>query len=282
VEYKGTTAGWKNSFAYEKLIELLVQSILDPDEVMVIGGTYETPVCEGLLDEDFVDQLKLQGTFNEDSFDREYRSKWSGDVENAFYSSEKFDKHRVLLQPEYEYSGRSSKSAYYVIGVDVGRVGCTTEANVFKVTPQIQGTAIKSLVCIYTFDAEHFETQAINLKKLFYKYKAKIISIDANGLGIGLVDFLTVSQIDPETGDYYPPFGVAGGTFDEWESQYKNIKGGDVEEGALYLIKANAPINTEAYSYAQTQMSSGKIKFLIDEASAKTKLMSTKLGQNMD
>jgi hypothetical protein len=55
-----------------------------------------------------------------------------------------------------------------------------------------------------------------------------------------------------------------------------------VEEGALYLIKANAPINTEAYSYAQTQMSSGKIKFLIDEASAKTKLMSTKLGQNMD
>jgi hypothetical protein len=29
-------------------------------------------------------------------------------------------------------------------------------------------------------------------------------------------------------------------------------------------------------------MSSGKIKFLIDEVSAKTKLMSTKVGQNMD
>jgi len=125
-----TTAGWKNSFAYDKLIELLVQSVIDPNQVMVIGGTYETPVTEGLLDEDFVDQLKVQGTYNDDSFDREYRSIWSGAVENAFYSAEKFDKHRVLLQPEYEYSGRSSKSAYYVIGVDVGRIGLKCIAQV--------------------------------------------------------------------------------------------------------------------------------------------------------
>lgn len=277
-----TTAGWKNSFAYDKLIELLIQSVIEPDRVMIMGGTYETPVTEGLLDEDFVDQLKLQGTFKEESFDREYRSLWSGDAENAFYSSEKFDKHRVLLQPEYEYSGRSSKNAYYVLGVDVGRIGCTTEVCVFKVTPQPQGTSLKSLVHIYTYEAEHFEDQAIHIKKLYYKYKARVISIDANGLGIGLVDFMVKSQVDPETGDSLPPFGVEGGTSEDAVEPYKKVKGADVEENALYLIKANAPINTEAYSYAQTQLSSGKIKFLIDESMAKTKLMSTKVGQNMD
>lgn len=277
-----TTAGWKNSFAYDKLIELLIQSVIEPDRVMIMGGTYETPVTEGLLDEDFVDQLKLQGTFKEESFDREYRSLWSGDAENAFYSSEKFDKHRVLLQPEYEYSGRSSKNAYYVLGVDVGRIGCTTEVCVFKVTPQPQGTSLKSLVHIYTYEAEHFEDQAIHIKKLYYKYKARVISIDANGLGIGLVDFMVKSQVDPESGDFLPPFGVEGGTSEDAVEPYKKIKGADVEENALYLIKANAPINTEAYSYAQTQLSSGKIKFLIDESMAKTKLMSTKVGQNMD
>ena len=276
-----TTAGFKNSFAYNRLIELLVQGIIEPDEVMVIGGTYETPVKEGLLNEDFVDQLKLSGTYNDESFDREYRSIWSGDVENAFYSAEKFDKHRVLLQPEYEYSGRSSKSAYYVIGVDVGRIGCTTEALVFKVTPQPQGAALKTLVNIYTYEAEDFEVQAINLKKLYYKYKARIMYIDANGLGIGLVDFMTKAQVDPETGDNLPPFGVEGGTAEDTVNLYKKIKGPGVEENAMYLIKANAPINTEAFSYAQTQMSSGKIKFLIDEQAAKVKLMSTKVGQNM-
>jgi len=146
-----TTAGWKNGFAYQKLIEILVNSILDPDEFMIMGGTYETPVASGLLDEDFVEQLKLQGTYNDDSFNREYMSVWSGDSENAFFSGEKFDKYRVLLQPEYQYSGRSTKSAYYVLGVDVGRFACTTEVCVFKVSPQPQGVANKSLVNIYTY-----------------------------------------------------------------------------------------------------------------------------------
>ena len=276
-----TTAGWKNTFAYDKLIQLLVQSIINPDEVMIMGGTYETPVKEGLLNEDFVDQLKLSGTFNEDSFDRQYRSIWSGDAENAFFSGDKFDKHRTLLQPEYEYSGRSSKSAYYVIGVDVGRIKCTTEAIIIKVTPQPQGAALKSLVNIYTYEAEDFEQQAINLKRLYYKYKARVLSIDANGLGIGLIDFMTKTQIDPQTGDELPPFGVEGGTAQDTIDLYKKIRGQGVEENALYLVKANAPINTQAYTYVKTQLSSGRVKMLIDESQARVKLMSTKVGQNM-
>lgn len=275
-----TTAGWKNSFAYDKLIQLLIQSIVQPNETMIMGGTYETPITEGLLNEDFIDQLRLQGTFNQDSFDREYRSIWSGDAENAFFSAQTFDKHRVLLQPEYEYSGRSSKSAYYVIGVDVGRIKCTTEACVFKVTPQPQGAALKSLVNLFSYEAQDFEEQAINLKKLYYKYKARVLSIDANGLGVGLVDFLTKAQIDPQTGDQLPAFGVEGGTAEDTNNLYKKIKGPNVQENALYLIKANAPINTQIYSYTKTQMSSGRIKLLIDEIQAKTKLMSTKVGQN--
>ena len=81
-----TTAGYKNTFAYSKLIELLVQSVIDPDEVMILGGTYQTPVTEGLLDEDFVDQLKLAGTFNEDSFEREYQpnKQYSINIENCW------------------------------------------------------------------------------------------------------------------------------------------------------------------------------------------------------
>ena len=276
-----TTAGWKNSFPYDKLIDMLINSIIDPDHYMVMGGTFETPVKEGLLDEDFVDKLKLEGTFNDSSFDREYRSVWSGDAENAYFSSEVFDKHRQLLQPEYEHSGRSSKNAYYLLGIDVGRIGCTTEVCVFKITPQPQGAAIKSLVNIYTYDAEDFEQQAIKIKKLFYKYKCRIAAIDANGLGVGFIDFMTKAQIDPETGDELPPFGVEGGTFDEVHEQYKKIKGDNIEKDAMYLIKANAPINTEAHAYVQTQLSSGKIKLLIDEREASTKLMSTKVGQNM-
>lgn len=276
-----TTAGWKNSFAYEKLIQILIQQIIEPNEAVVLGGTWRIPVLEDLLSKSFIEELKLDGTYNDSSFAREYESEWSGDAENAYFSSEKFDKHRVLLQPEYEYSGRSSKTAYYVLGVDVGRKDCTTECCVFKVTPQAQGSSLKALVNIYTWEAEHFGIQAINIKKLFYKYKARAVAIDANGLGAGLVDFMVTDQIDPDTGDILPNFGVGGATWDNWEKDFKKFKTPDTELEAMYLIKANAPINTEAHTYVQTQLSSGKIKFLIDETQAKNKLMTTKVGQAM-
>ena len=273
-----TTAGWKNTFAYEKLIQTLIQQITEPGQAVVLGGTWRIPVLEKLLQRSFIEELKMDGTYNDASFAREYDSEWSGDAENAFFSSERFDKYRVLLQPEYEFSGRSSKSAYYVLGVDVGRKGCTTEVCVLKVTPQAQGAALKTLVNIFSYDEEHFEQQAINIKKLYYKYKARAIAIDANGLGIGLVDFMVKSQEDPETGDFIPDFGV----MNDDEGFYKKFKTPDTETEAMYLIKANAPINTEAHSYVQTQLSSGRIKFLIDETQAKAKLMATKMGQAMD
>lgn len=232
---------------------------------------------EKLLQKSFIEELKLDGTYNDASFAREYESEWSGDAENAFFSSEKIDKYRVLLQPEYEFSGRSSKSAYYVLGIDVGRKGCTTEVCIIKVTPQPQGSSLKSLVNVYSFDEEHFEHQAINIKKLYYKYKAQAIAIDANGLGIGLIDYMVKGQEDVD-GTYFPPFGVDN---DE-EGFYKKFRTDDMEKDALYLIKANAPINTEAHTYVQTQLFSGKIKFLIDEQAAKNKLMGTKAGQTMD
>ncbi|MBR4983920.1 MAG: hypothetical protein IKY94_15345 [Lachnospiraceae bacterium] len=122
-----------------------------------MGGTWRIPVLVKLLDKNFLQDLKNDGTFNEASFDREYESKWSGTVEDAFFRGEVFDRNRKLQKPEYENSGRSSRQAYYILSVDVGRKGCDTVVCVFKVTPQSQGTSIKSLVNIYTMQDEHFE-----------------------------------------------------------------------------------------------------------------------------
>ena len=165
-----------------------------------------------------------------------------------------------------------------MLGIDVGRKGCSTEVVVIKVTPQPQGSSLKSIVNVYSWEEEHFEQQAINIKKLFYKYKARTCAIDANGLGIGLIDYMVKTQIDPVTGDALPPFGVDN--INEYP-EYKQYRTPDTEKDAMWLIKANAPINTEAHSFVQTQLSSGKVKFLIDETTAKLKLMETKMGQSM-
>ena len=272
-----TTAGYKNTFAYNKLIQFLIWQIVKPEQSIIMGGTWRIPVLMKLQDKNFIQELKNDGTFNESSFEREYESIWSGSVEDAFFRPEVFERCRKLNLPEYEYSLKSAKGAYYIISVDVGRKGCDSVVCIFKVTPQTQGAAIKSLVNIYTLTDEHFEDQCIALKKLFYTYKARALVIDGNGLGIGLVDYLIKSQIDPDTGDVLPDFGV----INDEEGYYKKYRTSITEYDALYIIKANAPINTEAHANVQSQMSSGKVKLLIDEIKARNKLLGTKVGQNM-
>lgn len=246
-----------------------------------MGGTYRIPVLVKLLDKNFVKDLKADGTFNENSFAREYESIWSGSTEDAFFNSEQFDRNRILKQPEYEASGRASKSSYYILSMDVGRKHDASVVCVFKVTPQAQGTSLKQLVNIYTFDDDHFEDQAIQVKKLYYKYKARRLVVDGNGPGVGFIDYLVKPQIDPDTNEIYPDFGVYGGTKAGVEQEYKKYRTANCEQDALYIIMANAPINNEAHTNVQSQLSSGKIKLLIDERVAKAKLLGTVKGSNM-
>ena len=56
-------------------------------------------------------------------------------------------------------------------------------------------------------------------------------------MGIGLVDYMVKSQIDPDTGEILPDFGV----YNDEENYYKKYKTNITELDALYILKANAP-----------------------------------------
>lgn len=124
---------------------------------------------------------------------------------------------------------------------------------------------------------EHFEDQAIFLKRLYYKYNASRIVIDGNGNGAGLVDYMVKPQIESQTGEVLPPFGV----YNDDKFEYTKYKTNDTVLDAMYIIKANAAINSEAHVNAKSQLASGKVKFLIDPRSAQQKLLAQKAGQNM-
>jgi hypothetical protein len=102
------------------------------------------------------------------------------------------------------------------------------------------------------------------------------VVIDGNGLGIGLVDYMVKSQED-ENGDFFPDFGVEN----DDEAYYKKYRTNNTEYDAMYIVKANAPINTECHTIAQTSLASGKVRFLIDERAARDKLLATAKGQKM-
>lgn len=65
-----TSAGSKTSFAYEKLIELLVNEVIDPEDYFICGSSYELPVHYGVLDKKFLNEQKMSSTLDMDSFAR--------------------------------------------------------------------------------------------------------------------------------------------------------------------------------------------------------------------
>lgn len=275
-----TSAGYKNTFAYEKLINTLCRMIAKPKEAFILGGDWKIPVIEGLQPSNFIQDQEQDTSMESGGFDREYGSIWAGSVEGAFFDPNIFDRHRVLNIAETKFNKGMAAKGYYVLGVDVGRLGCSTEVVVIKVTPAPTGVSLKQIVNIYTFEEDHFGLQAINLKRLFKQYKCNMAVIDANGLGIGLVDFLIQDQIDPDTDEMLWGWGVYYKDDDERE-KYKQFETPNTIRNAMYLMKANQPMNSEMYAYCQSQMRAGKLKFLIEESVAKNKLMAQSQGQKM-
>lgn len=116
----------------------------------------------------------------------------------------------------------------------------------------------------------HFQLQAIELKKLYQRYKPKEICIDGTGLGVGLMDFMVIDQLGDD-GVLYPALGCIN------DDDYKKYSGPKV----IYLLKANSTENSQIHSNFYTQIANGSVRFLISEQEAKTKLLGTKIGQKM-
>ncbi len=104
----------------------------------------------------------------------------------------------------------------YVISVDVARSErkstATTAIAIFKLIPRGNGTYFKQLVNVHTYKGNmHFEDQSIYIKELVDKYNAKMVCIDGNGLGRGLLDYLVKE-------DKYPSYSVVN---DDSYDKYK-------------------------------------------------------------
>lgn len=263
-----TTAGYKDTYAYHTLIRTLLRQLTEPNKAIVLGGSYKIPIIAGLQNMDFIRQQKLSGTFNPTSFGREYLSRWSTGSENAYFAAEVFDRYRSLQEPVWEREENIARGVGYVMAIDVGRFSDQSEVAIWKYIPQTGTTSTKHLVNMYSFEQMHFSDQAVEIKLLYNKYKPERVIIDGAGLGAGLIDELIKPQVDVRTNQYLNPWGVAN----DDKGYYKQFKSADTIPNLLYIIKANAPFNTEMYANLQTQLTTGKLRFLIDERQAKMKM----------
>lgn len=279
-----TTAGEKGTFAYEKLVQIFLWSIARPNESFVMGGTWRVPVLHGLASQNFVDDLKEDGTFSELTFMREYESVWGGGNVNSFFSGADFDQSRTLEEALVN-GGSANPSDRMVFAYDVGRLHDQSSMIMINLKKFGGGsnaatTFIKQVANIVNFDGMHFRDQANAIKRHIMLYRPEKLIIDANGIGLGLVDFLTVETIDPNTGEKLPAIGVDPDSdkTGEYKKFYRTPSGFDE---MIYMVKATAGFNYEIASLLSAQIQSGKIQFLIDDQLKFDKVRRTDRWKNM-
>jgi len=271
-----TSAGVKSSFAYEKLIECFEMSIIQPNSSFVWGCDYRIPMMHGLIDKQFIQELKMSPTYKEDSFAREYLSVWTGGSDESWFNYDSLSKYRKLLNPETHEKVIKGSKHFYLLSVDVGRLSDQTVCCVFRVNVS-NNKFTASLVNIYVLgkssESKTFQRQAIDLKKIIAAFNPKEVVIDGNGLGIGLCDEMIHAHYDLD-GTYYPAYGSFN------DAEYKKVQPKDARQ-IIYVLKANGPLNSKIHGNCYARISSGSVRFLIKEQEAKNKLMATKTGQKM-
>lgn len=274
-----TSASEKNTFCYDKTIELFEQQIINPKETFVWGFDYRIPVLTGLLSKDYLTELKMSPTFNELGFAKEYMSRFVGGSADAWFDFEKLARARRLINPETSEKVREGIESFYIISVDVARIGCQTVATVLKVFPNNSEGYKINLVNLFvlgkTVEEKVFDRQVIELKRLIERFNPKEVVIDINGLGVAFADNMIKETWDEEYQVTRPAYGF----FNE-ESKYLTVQPRNAVK-ILFGIKANGQINSDMHSALYSKIYSGHMKFLISEQSARTKLLSTRKGQRM-
>lgn len=166
-----TSAGSKASFAYNKLISVFENSIIDPQSAFCFGCDYRVPMMHGLISREYVNNLKTDPSYNSESFGREYLSIWGGSSSESYYSYDRIVKYRKLKNPEMCAKYIGQKNVFYEISVDVGRIHDQTVVSVFRVNIDLAQNKYRiSLVNMYVLGrdmvSKSFTRQALDIKKI--------------------------------------------------------------------------------------------------------------------
>ncbi len=207
-----TTAGTQQQFSYEKMSEVY-QDMLNGKSAFCIGNSYELPCMYGQLDIDFIEELRESPTYSILDFMREYQSIWTGSSSDSLVSDAKLQKCRNVGIAEWEHCG--DNNVIYCLAYDVSRnegdenaLSCLI---VLKLTPKSNGNFVKEVVNLFSMEGQHDTWQAKFLKEKVKEFKPRILVVDANGLGSGVVDQLVL-----DLNDGNPPYKVVNDEKLQW------------------------------------------------------------------
>lgn len=263
-----TTAGYQGTFAYQKLIEILCRSIIEPDKYFVLTGSYNIPLGCGLTTERQIKDVINSPTFSKSSFEREYESRWSDAPMGAAFSSSLIATLRQLKRVELTDMRtplQRANGVFYAICADMAKDGAAeTAVVVAKVTPKEHFFSYQ-IVNIYPIASTDYMVIANSFKQAVIAYDAKLLIYDANGVGAGIRDWLN-KDTKTEQGELLAGLGIINPPASSEGDLIMYPK----SRTLCYEIKSGGTIGEQIHWFFFSRMSTGAITFPIKFSDAIT------------
>lgn len=265
-----TTSGYQGTYAYDKCIENLCYSVIDPANYISLGGSYVIPLMHGRLEEQTMRELLSSPSFDRDSLEREYISRWSGAKSGAVFSPSTIAALRKIWKPEMKAQDNLGED-FYVVSADMAKDGSAdTAVIIYRVSPREYMFYYKA-INLFTINSTDYEVVANELKKTIAQYDATLFVYDANGIGAALRDWLNKPTQD-KSGFPLPGYGIINPP----ESAKRDIIKYPKDKTICYEIKSGGQEGARIHKMFISRISNGSIRFLVKTNEAISKLQQSK------
>ena len=254
-----TTAGYQGTFAYQKLIEILCRSVLEPEKYFVLCGTYRIPLICGITSPKMIEDIVNSPSFSKSSFEREYESRWSDAPVGAAFKASVISSLRTVKKVELQNcltEKMKEDGCFYAICADMAKDGSAeTAVGVAKVTPKEHYFTFK-FVNLFTIASTDFMDVANIFKKTVLAYDARLLTYDANGVGAGIRDWLNKQTTDKD-GTILEGLGIINPPTSAEKDLIKYPKSKTI----CYEIKSGGKIGEQIHFFFFSRMSTGAITY---------------------
>lgn len=266
-----TTAGWQGTYSYDKCIETLCYASIDPQKYTCMGGSYTIPVMHGRLEEQTMREILSSPTYDRESIEREYVSRWSGSMTGSAFSMETVATLRKIVRAELKGS-KLNPGEFYAISADMAKDGkANTAIIVFRVTPGEFMFTYKA-VNLFVIDSSDYEVVANKIKQCIQSYSAKLFVYDANGIGASLRDWINKPTYCKKTKRRMCGYGIINPP----PKSDKDIIKYNKSQTICFEIKTQGESANKIHKHFFSRISNGSVRFLIKSNEALSKFQKHK------
>lgn len=282
-----SSAYFKSSWAYKKAQSYTLSFFDDKKKYFIVGLPYQISIKEGLLSREQVEDEMSEADYNELVQQMEMECLWFGDTDGSLFKFDELTSRRKIKNAYLPLSNYSDKNPVpklqttekRILSIDVALMASTKKkkndaaAIMLNDLIQVSDTSYQSnFVYAETFEGLKTDELGLIVMRYFYGYNCTDLVLDTNGVGLGVYDFITKDQRDPETGKVYKAMTCIN---DKDMAIRCNVR--DANK-VVWSVKATAAFNNEICVLLRNGIQNGKVNLLISEQEADSVLKDSYKG----